>query len=326
MISADQVRAVLADIRKLPYIALYVGDWVRDPVSGCSLAAQMLWMRMMFLMHDAPIYGHLADAKGQPLVESAVVRMCGLAARDYPRLLEELKSAGVPRETGDQGYAELLTASINDEPVDLSPLRVTQAGVIYSRRMVRDHRLRVIRRLAGSLGDPKRGNLGYQNQNLGYQSADARAGVRAENENALDSPSPKLVHQEGVQGEGRTPAPDWPAVARVVAKIDESALRDSPNPQLVEAWLKSGIDEALIIETLADCESSYRGKGYKYFEKILYTRRDDPSLRPGKRRTNGNGNGNGRSESAKVAEHRRDFGHKDARDRLKALGYDDSKK
>ena len=40
---------------KLPYIQLYPGDWLRDSVAGCSLAAQGLWLRMMFVMHDSEL-------------------------------------------------------------------------------------------------------------------------------------------------------------------------------------------------------------------------------------------------------------------------------
>jgi hypothetical protein len=37
---------------KRPSFQFYPGDWLRDSVAGCSLAAQGLWLRVMILAHD----------------------------------------------------------------------------------------------------------------------------------------------------------------------------------------------------------------------------------------------------------------------------------
>lgn len=300
MVPADRVRAVLAEVRKLPYIALYVGDWLKDPVAGCTLAAQMLWMRMMFVMHDAPVYGHLVDAKGRPLEEPRLVRLCGArSVTEYRRALAELHAAGIPSETGDEDYARLITATINDEEIDLSPMRTDHTGVIYSRRMVKDQRLRVVRRLVGQMarfGTPNYGDLVHQ---TAHTRVRANALPRAEAEIDFDSESPTQFTKstEGVQGEPSArpvPVPDFAAVERVSSLLDNSALRVKPSLQIVTAWLSEGFTEDLIRETLADCEPAYAGKGYQYFESILTTRRDNPDQRPGKRRAKGaNANGNG---------------------------------
>ena len=51
-------------VSKMPAIQLYTGDWLKDPVAGCSLAAQGLWLRMMFIAHDSRRYGYLANPDG----------------------------------------------------------------------------------------------------------------------------------------------------------------------------------------------------------------------------------------------------------------------
>lgn len=101
---------------KRPSFQFYPGDWLRDSVSGCSLAAQGLWLRIMVIMHDAEPYGHLVE-NGQPIPDEAVSRRCGCAVNEYRRLLAELDRAGVPSRTDD--------------------------GAIYSRRMTRDEETRV---------------------------------------------------------------------------------------------------------------------------------------------------------------------------------------
>lgn len=96
---------------KLPAIQLYPGDWLRDAVSGCSLAAQALWLRMMFVAHDSERYGYLSQ-NGDAIPSDLIARRCGCTLDEYTSLLDELDRAGVPSRTPE--------------------------GVIFSRRMVRD--------------------------------------------------------------------------------------------------------------------------------------------------------------------------------------------
>ncbi len=96
---------------KLPAIQFYPGDWLRDAVAGCSLAAQGLWLRLMFVGHDAEDYGYLS-ANGQPIPPDGLARRCGCSLDEFHRLIAELEAAGVPSRTSD--------------------------GILYSRRMVRD--------------------------------------------------------------------------------------------------------------------------------------------------------------------------------------------
>ena len=101
---------------KLPSIQFYPGDWLRDPVSGLSLSAQGLWLRMLLISHDSPRYGYLCYPNGTPLPPEIIASKCGCSLEQYETLLAELDSVNVPSRT--------------------------PSGTIYSRRMMRDERRR----------------------------------------------------------------------------------------------------------------------------------------------------------------------------------------
>jgi len=109
----------------LPHIQLYPGDWLRDRISLCSLAAQGLWLRMMYLMHDSERYGYLC-VNGKPFTDEAVARGCGTTVDQYLTLLKELDDMAIPSRT--------------------------EQGVIYCRRMVRDASISKSRSKAGRKG------------------------------------------------------------------------------------------------------------------------------------------------------------------------------
>lgn len=115
----------------LPAIHLYPGDWVMDSISGCSLAAQGLWLRMMFVAHKAERYGYL-EQNGSPIPPAAIAQRCGATPEQYESLLSELVSAGVPSTLED--------------------------GTLYSRRMVKDASLRAIRAKSGKKGGKQNGS------------------------------------------------------------------------------------------------------------------------------------------------------------------------
>jgi len=98
--------------RSLPWLQFYPSDWLADSVAGCCLAAQGLWLRMLFVAHNSQRYGYL-EADGKAIPDEQLSRRCGCASvEEYRNLLAELFSAGVPARTPE--------------------------GVIYSRRMARD--------------------------------------------------------------------------------------------------------------------------------------------------------------------------------------------
>lgn len=102
--------------QKLPAIQFYPGDWLKDNVSGCSLQAQGLWLRMLFLAHESDRRGYLS-VNGKPMHPEFIARKCGCDSTDqYLTLLNELFDAGVPSQQPDM--------------------------TIYSRRMVKDEQKR----------------------------------------------------------------------------------------------------------------------------------------------------------------------------------------
>lgn len=110
---------------KRPASQFYWGDHLRDPaVRSVSLAARGLWVDVMCLMHEGDPYGHLRTGKRDTTVE-ILARMVGSPVGTVRKLLAELEDAGV--------------FSRNDD------------GVIFSRRMVRDERLRNVRAAGGAL-------------------------------------------------------------------------------------------------------------------------------------------------------------------------------
>lgn len=120
---------------KRPAFQFYPAEWRKDnELRSSSIGARGLWMELCCVMHDCEPYGHLTDKSGAPMAEDAAAQLCGVERRDYRKLLAELETKGVPSRTAE--------------------------GVLYSRRMVRDERLRITRAEAGSKG----GNPNLLNQ------------------------------------------------------------------------------------------------------------------------------------------------------------------
>ena len=81
----------------------------------CSLSAHGLWIGMLCLMHEADPYGHLVAA-GKAIDHNGLARLVGETPKDVRRWLDELQTQQV--------------------------FSVTDAGVIYSRRMIKDEKER----------------------------------------------------------------------------------------------------------------------------------------------------------------------------------------
>jgi hypothetical protein len=99
-------------IPRLPYMKWYPSDWRADPrLRMCSLAARGLWIDLISYMHEGEPYGHLlidGKAPSEPDIAALVARPLS----EVRKALVELAERGV--------YSK------------------TDAGTIYSRRMVRD--------------------------------------------------------------------------------------------------------------------------------------------------------------------------------------------
>lgn len=111
---------------KRPAFQFYPADWRKDSaLQSCSLTAQGLWVNIMCIAHECEPYGHLS-VNGKPMTQDQLARLVGLTGKECGKLLKELEDAGV--------------------------FSRTEAGEIFSRRMVADERLRNIRAEAGRLG------------------------------------------------------------------------------------------------------------------------------------------------------------------------------
>ncbi len=97
-----------------PWMKYYPSDWRGDPaLRMCSLAARGLWIEMIGLMHESSTPGHLLlNARSPNIVQLA--NLVGADNKTVGRMLKELEDAAV--------------------------FSRTDKGVIFSRRMVRDHR------------------------------------------------------------------------------------------------------------------------------------------------------------------------------------------
>ncbi len=65
--------------RSLPWLQFYPSDWLSDSVAGCCLAAQGLWLRMLFVAHNSQRYGYL-EADGKAIPDEQLSRRCGCAS------------------------------------------------------------------------------------------------------------------------------------------------------------------------------------------------------------------------------------------------------
>lgn len=111
---------------KRPAFQFYPADWRKDTgLQSCSIAARGLWHELLCIMHENVPYGHLT-LNGVVLSDEKAARACGVELKLYRKLLQELEEAGVPSRT--------------------------QEGILISRRMVKDERLREIRAACGQLG------------------------------------------------------------------------------------------------------------------------------------------------------------------------------
>lgn len=112
--------------RANPWMKFYPHDWRSDPaLRACSPAARSIWLDMLCLMHDAEPYGHLLINGSAPSIKT----LSGLFNVHHKSLIAAMKE-----------LAEHGVYSVDD------------SGVIFSRRMVRDH--------ANSLRDKENGRRG----------------------------------------------------------------------------------------------------------------------------------------------------------------------
>jgi hypothetical protein len=97
-----------------PWLKFYPRDWRGDQaLRHVSLSARGLWIDMICIMYEATPYGHLLIGD-QPVSEAALAKHAGSNVEEVQALLVELLAAKVCRRT--------------------------RTGVLYSKRMLADHK------------------------------------------------------------------------------------------------------------------------------------------------------------------------------------------
>ena len=112
---------------KRPSFQFYPGDYMKDPaLRACGMAARGMWVDCLCIMHESPIYGHLTLDGKSPVQMVNLARMTGITLVEAEGYMDELYRNGVSTKN--------------------------EAGIIFSKRMVRDEYLRNIRAQGGKLG------------------------------------------------------------------------------------------------------------------------------------------------------------------------------
>lgn len=128
----------------LPYFPMYPDDFTGDiELMSCSLEAIGLWTILMMRMHRSPIYGKLVLLKQN--------------SKQTPEQTSEQTSSIEPIK-GDKlarivGRSLLEVEPIINELLDSGVMKICpETGAYMSRRMVKDHAIRMVRKAAGSSG------------------------------------------------------------------------------------------------------------------------------------------------------------------------------
>jgi len=112
----------------LPAMPFYTGDWFKaGDVRSLTVEQRGIWIDMLFYMWESNERGYLVDASGQPYTISELSRMIGLSEDLLKQNLKQMESKKI------------------------FSLRESD-GAIFCRRIVRDQRIREIRKEVGKIG------------------------------------------------------------------------------------------------------------------------------------------------------------------------------
>jgi hypothetical protein len=134
----------------LPYFPFYIGDWRKaTDVQALPFATKAIWFEILCYMWESTERGYLT-VNGKPIEMESLARMLGI---DKVLLEQNVKC-----------ILDFGVASIRESD-----------GAIYSRKMVRDQEIRIIRQKAGSLGGK-----------ASFASRFAQSNIQANTENEND--------------------------------------------------------------------------------------------------------------------------------------------
>ena len=166
-----------------PWMKFYPQDWRSDErLRNCSFAARGLWIEMLAIMHRCDRYGYLL-INGHTPTSAQLAIQAGGGEDDTIRLMAELEREGVFSRNA--------------------------AGLIYSRRMIRDR---------------KKAQIAQQN---GKSGGNPKLGSSAGNEK-VNCPSDKGSLKGEDKGQDKTPLKAQKLEARVQSKDKAIALCKKP--------------------------------------------------------------------------------------------------
>lgn len=213
---------------KRPAFQFYPADWRKDTsLQSCSLEAQGLWINMLCLMHESENYGFLEifstnfEKKSEKNYEKILGKLTGITAGKVKKLLYELESFNV--------------FSRDDR------------GVIFSRRMVKDQRIREIRMDAGSKGGNP--NLLKQNDNDLDNQKDNQTGNQKPTPSTSSSTSSTNIREREDDSEPKIKPSDlcinFSKLGMIAANPQHPVLLDLIKNGITEQQLNFGIAEAV---------------------------------------------------------------------------------
>jgi hypothetical protein len=137
----------------LPYFPFYIGDWRKaTDVQALPFATKAIWFEMLCYMWESTERGYLT-VNNKPIEMESLARMLGI---DKVLLEQNVKC-----------ILDFGVASIRESD-----------GAIYSRKMVRDQEIRIIRQKSGSAG----GKASFASR---FAKANIQANTEDENDNEI---------------------------------------------------------------------------------------------------------------------------------------------
>lgn len=129
-LSAFQVSALswckMSEDKKHSYMKFYGRDWLGDPMLRmCQPEERGVWIDLLCVMAGAEPYGHLA-VNNRVMTDAEVSRVIGMDENTYKGILYRLLEKGIPSKA--------------------------ENGMIYSRRMVKEHKKFISGRISGLKG------------------------------------------------------------------------------------------------------------------------------------------------------------------------------
>ena len=235
---------------KTPWLKFYPSDWRADPaLRACSIAARGLWIEMLCVMHEAEGY---LSVNGNPLGAKLLASLVGVSHRECEKLLCELTEFAV--------------------------FSVTEEGVIYSRRIVRD--------LAKAAIDRDNGKGGGNPKLLGGVNPQPKGGDKAQKPDARiqkpeNNPSSSLLTPKGDDDEFKFDFEDYQR------QCEQITGRPLANDGCLRQIIGDGKDlETIVLPSIRTILKSAREAGrdapvsWKFFLQSILNERAAKSLKP----------------------------------------------